>query len=98
MTALGLSVPDIPRPPTLSAREQYVTDLLLMWLDNEEILTAQGRKVYLFGGSRALKDFLSTVVKWARQGSAAWYLAQELASNDYDRIFWPAIGMALESP
>jgi hypothetical protein len=79
----------------LSDRERYVTDQVLLWLENDHHHSTQALTAVALGNAPMLRRYLSLVIHMARRGDAAWHVRQELAANNYDHVDWAALGAAL---
>lgn len=78
----------------LSERGRYVTDFVAMWIENDGEYFERARELLI--DPDRFERFLSTRLRQAQKGTAAWYTAQELAPNDYARIDWAEVARRLK--
>ena len=76
-----------------SERARYVTEQVSLWIQNDG--DCYGHAQDLLATPDVLGSWLRLVLKTSVEGSAPWYVAQELAPNDYDRIDWETIAKDL---
>jgi hypothetical protein len=72
-----------------SERGRYVTEQVSLWIQNDgdHYYEARDRA----HNPERLRAYLGSVIRRAAEDSAPWYVAQELAPNDWDRVDWAQI-------
>jgi hypothetical protein len=78
-----------------SDRALYVTEQVALWLENDMDTIRRAQSVLGENGIGVFVTFVRETVRRARPGTAAWYVAQELAPNDYNRVHWHEIASAM---
>lgn len=81
-------------------REQYVTNLVIEWLEGDAPVREEAARLTSRSGKTATSDLGSWLwhrIRNSRRGTNAWYLAQELAENDYFRISWGKIVSSIQT-
>lgn len=69
-----------------SDRGKYVTDQVVLWIENDSKFISDARKAA--GHVDMLREYLTSVIRYAPDHSAPWHVRQELAENDYNRVDW----------
>jgi hypothetical protein len=70
--------------------DEVATHHVSVWICNDGDLIDFARQVAL-GGPKALKRYVTAVLRLAPKNTAAWHVAQEIAPNDLERIDWQSI-------
>ncbi|UKD50929.1 hypothetical protein L3Q65_01135 (plasmid) [Amycolatopsis sp. FU40] len=81
-----------------SDRGQHVTSLVIEWLAGDAPVREEAARLATRAGTTTTSDLGSWLwrrIRNSRRGTNAWYLAQELAENDYFRIAWGGIASSI---
>ena len=78
----------------MSERSREVTASVSEWVINDGDYYEHARM--LRHAPDVLGGWLTLALKMAKRGSAAWYVAQDLAPADYERIDWASIAQDLD--
>lgn len=71
--------------------ENWPTHSVALWITNDEPYYWEAKKRAEASDIDGLRKYLTKALKEAKEPSAAWYTAQDLSPNDYDRIDWEAV-------
>lgn len=78
-----------------SEKGREVTDWVSVWLVNDSDTYFGALDAARCGDLETLESFVVETLKGAPEHSGAWYTAQELSANDYERIDWQDIADTL---